>query len=388
MTVATHPAASLETLSRRHDGELSPAEREAFEAHLARCAECREAAAAFERSLAAFRTAPDAPVPSDLPARILRRIRAQSPSRRPFGVMFGIDIRWAGVFLAALLVAIIAPVFLSSRRELGRTAAAPAPSSSPLTAHVVDAEAEPESGKATRDVQSRPIPEKAKDAAAARGAAGAPETDSAPAAAENGAAAAPESKTRATAPETGAADQLAGGRLDQPSAAPQAPAPAGAPPSEKAQAARDGQATAMAAPGRSAAFATPDRAGGEAGSFAREEAASDEVRLDVRALDSEGAAPDVARTPAAGRLASLRGRDFVLLVGADGVVRSVEPAGHENERRKLMKEAPAATSADANLEADKKAESAESDAAGEGSALRQLRFQATGRARRVLVHVH
>jgi hypothetical protein len=386
MTVATHPAASLETLSRRHDGELSPAELEAFEAHLAQCEECREATAAFERSLAAFRTAPDAPVPSDLPARILRKIRAQSPSRRPFGVMFGIDIRWAGVFLAALLVAIIAPTFLSSRREANQTAAAP--SSEPLTAHVVDAEAASDSSKETRDAQSRPPQGKAKDAAAANGAAAPPESNGAAAApGSNVVAAAPESKTRALAPEPKAADQLAGGRLDQPAAAPEAPTPAAAPPAEKAQAAPDGRhGSAKAAPRRSAAFATPERAGGEAGGFfQREEAQAAEVRVDVRALDSEGPAPDLARTPPAPGLSSLRGREFVLVVGADGVVRSVEPAGHENERQKLLKDSPALP-ADSTLQADKKAESVEADE-GAASVLLQLRFQATGKARRVLVDI-
>jgi hypothetical protein len=382
VTVATHPAASLETLSRRHDGELSPAERAAFEAHLAECEECREATAAFERSLAAFRTAPEAPVPPDLPARILRKIRAQSPSRRPFGVMFGIDIRWAGVFLAALLVAIIAPVFLSSRRELSRTAAAPAPA--PLTAYVVDAEAEAGAHEQTRDAQQKPSRQLQ---AGEKG----HEVD-AGSAASNGIAGAPGSKTKAqkdeAAPAEGRpADQLAGGRLDQSAAAPKAPASAPAP-EEKERSGEDARNVAVApmaaAPRRSAARATPDRSGGEAGSFAREEAQAPEVRVDVRALDSEGAAPDVAQTPPADRLEPLRGREFVLVVGADGVVRSVEPAGQENERRKLLKDLPAATQPSAAAEADKKAEPVDAD---DGSALRQLRFQATGKARRVLVRI-
>jgi len=378
VTVSTHPAASLETLSRRHDGELSPAEREAFEAHLAKCAECREATAAFERSLAAFRAAPEAPVPSDLPARILRKIRAQTPSRRPFGVMFGIDIRWAGVFLAALLVAIIAPTFLSSRREASRTA--PSPSPAPLTAYVVDAEADAQ--KETRGAQQKQERTRAGDEGA--------KANKGDAAANAVAAGAPELKTKARASEPAAtADQLAGGRLDQPAAtgsvlqAPPASAPA---PAEKAQSADDARrAAAKPAPRRSAAFATPDRSGGEGGFFAREEGQTAEVRVDVRALDSEGAAPDVAQTPPADRLAPLRGREFVLVVGADGVVRSVEPAA-ANERQKLLKDAPAAPPAAAALEADKKAESARADDDA-SSALRQLRFQATGKARRVLVRV-
>jgi hypothetical protein len=378
MTVATHPGSSLETLSRRHDGELSAAEREAFERHLAGCAECREATAAFERSLAAFRTAPEAPVPSDLSARILRKIRSQTPSRRPFGVLFGIDIRWAGVFLAALLVAIVAPVLLE-RRDLSR----PASTAAPLTAYVVDDEA----SKETRDAA-----EKQKELQG--GAKG-----------DARLAQAPEPKTRAlaegTAESTGQtkpADSLVGGRLDQPAAAPRPPASAPQPGEAGAAAAPRGpvaqkpqsedarNVAPMAAPKRLAALATPDRSGGEGGFVSREEAQAGEVRIDVRPLDAEGAAPDVAQTPAAGRLAALRGREFVLVVGADGLVRSVSPAEPENERRKLLKDVPVASATEPAAEADKKAESASVDSDAD-SALRELRFQAPGKPRRVLVRI-
>ena len=69
-------------------------------------------------SLAAFRSRRRRRAAADLSARILRKIRAQSPSRRPFGVMFGIDVRWAGVFVAALLVVLIsAPAAAASPRR-------------------------------------------------------------------------------------------------------------------------------------------------------------------------------------------------------------------------------------------------------------------------------
>jgi hypothetical protein len=377
---ATHPAESLELLSRHHDGDLSAAEREAFETHLAECADCRAAADAFERSLAAFRTAPEAPVPTDLSARILRKIRAQSPSRRPFGVMFGIDIRWAGVFMAALLVAIIAPVLLSSKRELARPASAPAAPPDSLTAYVVEAEGD-KAAQEKRDALANELRDGAK--AAPRGVAkespkiaakAAPESNAGgtgrAAQAPSDAAAAEEPKTRERRQEPASAS--AGGALDRP--VPQAPAPlAAAAPSEaaaqkKSEGARDGAPVAaqQAAPRRS--VAAPDRIGGEAGFSAREEAQSAEVRIDVRALDSDGAAPDVEQTPAADRLRALRGREFVLVVEADGFVRSVEPAHREDERNKLLKE--------------KDAEAAAGD-----TVLRELRFRATGRPRRVLVQV-
>ena len=138
----SHPAQSAEFLSRRHDGELAAEEAAAFEAHRLECAECQASVAEFENALAAYRSAPVPPHASDLSARILRKIRATSPSRRPFGVMFGIDVRWAGALAAALLVVIIgAPVF--SRREMRvEPATAAERPSSPIPAYVLDAEEE------------------------------------------------------------------------------------------------------------------------------------------------------------------------------------------------------------------------------------------------------
>ena len=117
MTDTLHPARSTEFLSRLYDGELTAADRDAFEAHRASCEECRRAADAFAATLAAFRSSPTAPPAADLSARILRKIRAQSPSRRPFGVMFGIDVRWAGVFIAALLVVLISTPLVLRRPQ-------------------------------------------------------------------------------------------------------------------------------------------------------------------------------------------------------------------------------------------------------------------------------
>ena len=102
ISTETHPAESVEFLSRLHDGDLGPAEAAAFESHRAECADCRASVAVFERALSAYREAPVSPVSSDLSARILRKIRATTPSRRPFGVTFGIDVRWAGVLAAAI----------------------------------------------------------------------------------------------------------------------------------------------------------------------------------------------------------------------------------------------------------------------------------------------
>ncbi len=127
MSEPLHPAESVEFLSRLHDRELSPAEAREFEAHRESCASCRQAVEDYERSLRAFRASPTSAPASDLSARILRKIREQSPSRRPFGVTFGIDIRWAGVLAAALLVVLIAPALF--HREEKRLAPAQPPAS-------------------------------------------------------------------------------------------------------------------------------------------------------------------------------------------------------------------------------------------------------------------
>ena len=89
MTAPTHPARSLEFLSRLHDGELSAAERAHFESHRAHCAECRKAAADFEATLALYRTDGTSPAPSDLSSRILRRLQAANRAPPAFGVSSG-----------------------------------------------------------------------------------------------------------------------------------------------------------------------------------------------------------------------------------------------------------------------------------------------------------
>jgi hypothetical protein len=372
MTTATHPAGSLELLSRRRDGDLSAAEREAFDAHVVGCAECRDAVAAFEASLDAFRAAPVAPVPADLSARILRKIRAQSPSRRPFGVMFGIDIRWAGVFLAALLVVIIAPALFEKREA--RTAAA---AREPLTAYVVDAEgdkseAAPEANaRAKASPKSRALPAAPEAKENERAAApelrdeiaqAAPPPPAPAASAPEAAAGAPATKPQLEAGTRSEAQRQIAAR----NAAPQSVAESTAPSQTDARVAAPRSTVAR----RSAASA--EKVGGEVGSFAKEETPPEDIHLDVRALDADGSAPEILLAPSAERLLPLRGREFVLLVEADGFVRGVLPS--ERQRR----------DAQSKLEKD-----AAADAAAPSEApLRDLRFRATGRTRRVLLQIH
>lgn len=345
MTTATHPAASSEFLSRLHDGELDAQERRDFEAHLADCTECRESVAAYERSLTAFRAAPVAPVPYDLSARILRKIRAQSPSRRPFGVMFGIDIRWAGVFMAALLVAIIAPALLE-RKPLRPVSPPPEPEL--LRAYVVDAPAD------KRDTDA--------DTAKPKKSTVEPPKAEPPAASESKLRQREEARSNERFASTAdPADTLA-------SAAP--PQSAAAPEREQAQVAEGSRNAAPPSPAVAKRSAqASEKVGGEAGALAKEEAPAQELRFDVHSLDADGRAPAIVQVPPAERLLPLRGREFVVLVQADGSVRGVLPSSRQDEADRRQKDGAAA------------------DAQASDAALFELRFQATGQPRRLLIRV-
>jgi hypothetical protein len=113
----SHPARSLEFLSRLHDGELSPAESARFESHRSHCAECRRAAAEFETAISLYRTSKTSPASPDLAARILSRLQSANRPRSPFGVVFGIDLRWASAAATALIAVILGYTILEPRRQ-------------------------------------------------------------------------------------------------------------------------------------------------------------------------------------------------------------------------------------------------------------------------------
>ncbi|HWZ85113.1 MAG TPA: hypothetical protein VN032_02865 [Thermoanaerobaculia bacterium] len=329
MTDTPHPARSSEFLSRLYDGELAPADREAFATHRAACDECRQAADAFAAALAAFRASPTAPPAADLSARILRKIRAQSPSRRPFGVMFGIDVRWAGVVIAALLVVLISTPLVLRRPD----AMAVRPLAIP--ARILD-------GPATAKAPSTEVRAAGKTDAAPRAAAPAP---------------APALASKEEAPAAILAE------------APQKPAAREAPADEeKRRYAPAPQAAAQAAPS-AARRMTAEPSGGEAASSGATaaEVAERAVRLSVRAFDGEGPAPAVVSHPPDARLAGLRGLEFVLTVEAQGRVRAVQASAGNG----FLADTPRSAS----------------DAAGVGDVLKELRFAPGDRSRRLLVRV-
>jgi hypothetical protein len=335
MTDTLHPARSADFLSRFYDGELAPADRESFAVHRAGCAECREAADAFAAALAAFRASPTVPPAADLSARILRRIRAQSPSRRPFGVMFGIDVRWAGVFIAALLVVLISTPLVLRLPQVG--AARPVA----LSARIVDAPA-PANAPA-------PEPRRAAKAEAPAPAASAP---------------APVLLGRATEPAAASA---------RAEAAPQKPAIREAPADEEKNRYAPGPApaaaVAQAAPSARSRMAA-DASGGEAAAGAGVAAEPSEAvaRLSVRPFDGEGPAPALLSRPRDARLAGLRGLEFILTVEAQGRVRAVQASSGNGI---LSQRTPRPSD----------------DAAAAGDPLRDLRFAPGDRPRRLLVRV-
>jgi len=103
----SHPGRSVDFLSRLHDGELDAAERARFEAHRAHCAECRRAAREFEDTISLFRSARSNPPRSDLASRILRKVQSTNRPRAPFSRRFRFDLGWAALLVTALLALLV-----------------------------------------------------------------------------------------------------------------------------------------------------------------------------------------------------------------------------------------------------------------------------------------
>lgn len=327
-----HPARSIAFLSRLHDGDLSPAERAHFESHRAHCGECRKAAADFETTLAAFRTTGTSPPAPDLAARILRKLESVQARRRPFGVVFGIDAKWAGAFTAALVAVLIGYAVVerdSVERKISITFAQPAraPVAAPADA-VTQLSAssparsvttpQPRSDSAKREFRQTRAAARA-EAAAGRGG----ETPVAKAARAN-----------STALE-----------LDKVDAAPPA-APASV--AERAKEPSSEQALGG------------KRGAASAGGLVSEPTSS--VRIVVQPIDQLGPAPEVLNS-ASVRMSPQDAGSYVLVVNPQGIPLEIgRPAAAKSE-------------ADASV-----AGSAE-------TALRGLRFAASDRPRRLLVRI-
>jgi hypothetical protein len=330
-----HPARSVDFLSRLHDGELAAAERAHFESHRAHCADCRKAALEFEAALTLFRASSTSPPAPDLSARILRKLQAASPRRSPFGVVFGINLKWAAAFAVAILATIVGSVAVIQRESLRKAAARPAPI--PVLLQSEQRPAEPK-GLLADGADARP-----RQAA-----------NNAPPRKDLAATPLPARERGDVAPIPPAAEE---GRVQaQTRRAAEAPAPR--------------SAQAMEAPA-SPLMRSAESPGGEGAAAATSASAEPgaPARPVLVALDGQGTAPQIITPGAAEVLADLRGRRYFLLVEASG--RVLEARSDVGRRAKTQKLPQAAVP----------------DLQTVPRAVWDLRFQATDRPRRLLLRI-
>lgn len=279
-----HPARLVDFLSRLHDGELDAAERARFEAHRAHCAECRRAVVEFEDAISLFRATRSSPPRSDLAGRILRKVQSTNRPRTPFPRRFQIDLGWAALLLTALFAVLIMTPTLGRKNSV---ATSPAPRTpGPRPPIIVQL---PHSDSAA----ARQAPEtkrRAEDRLA----------DARPAAPQ---------RSREEAPATGAV-----------AAPPKAEPGAGQPlaQSESAEARKSAAGNAAAAPEALAG-------GGETDASTRLESATVHLRLSVREADGFGAPPLLRSGARIALPSNERGREYLVLVDSQGIVRGVTP---------------------------------------------------------------
>jgi len=300
MSPATHPARSVDFLSRLHDGELTPAELAHFESHRTRCDECRKAAAEFEQALSSYRTADSPPPPRDLAARILRRLEATNRRRPPFGITYGIDLRWAGAFAATLIAVVLGYTLVERQarpRQIPLFFATPAPAPADLTAAKPAVLPPVESAAQTTPSRAAPPPASKPEAKRATSALQA-------------------SKEAVPAPSA-SADRL------ETKPAPAAPTAQAAPPGKKESLA------AARVPANAISLARAQ------GVVAATPAAN---RVDVSALDGTEASPALLDSPRLDLTSEDRGQ-YVLLVGADGVPTEVSPSDPAKGKDAAVKKA-------------------------------------------------
>jgi len=327
----THPALLPDFLSRLHDGDLTATERAHFESHRDRCGECRRAAAEFEAALSLFRSSSVSPPPSDLAARILRRLRAAAPRRSSFGTVFGINLKWAAAFTLAVIAALVGFAVVLEREAARRAILRQAPI--PVALEKGESPASAASKPNTPDARIRPHMQ-AKDAVESR-------------AGESGAFAPDASSLRQPAAE------------NAPPAAQAEEQKKALPPAREAREASSEASDFVSRRRRDAASPGParslERPGGEGAASAS--AASAEpgapARLVILPLDGGGNAPAIVSPGASEALSDLRGREYFLLVEAGGRVREARVDGkglrHARPRSKESLESSSAPPSVRNL---------------------------------------
>ena len=367
MSQNQHPSRSPEFLSRLHDGELSAGERAHFESHRAHCAECRNAAAEFEAALSLYRSSRPAPASADLSARILRKLRASGRRRPFFGATFGIDLRWAGAFAAALIAAIIGSAIVAKNEARENLAARSVPIPVVVREAAPPAKASGPAPAAADATRAGEAPSRA-PARAAR--------EDGPRAAQDirsGLAREPEAFRRNRTEEKASSSVSKERQTDALSGMPAATAKeakdetgASAPHREIASAPQAAATLRRSLPAPAAATSAAERAGGEGDAGAPPEATPSALRLVALSLDGSSSPPEILSPSAAGVPSNLRGRSFVLIVDAGGRVRQVRPHGGAGAAGALSTQ--------------------DSDAPGPPSLL-ALRFRPGDRQRRLLLRV-
>ena len=291
-----HPARSVEFLSRLHDGDLDASERARFEAHRSHCAECRRAALEFEDAISLFRSSRSTPPRADLAARILHKIQSTNRPRSPFSPRFRYDLAGAGLLVTALLALLIATP-IAVRRAPPPPSPVPTPASPPVDASLRDMVRQPET--AAKDSEARSRDQVAVSPGAVSGRLAARTTSTL-------------SKKKEERQEAGDAPQ--------------------ARENEAKVAARPGAAPVEADERKdklSRAVAAAEAPAAAAGGFEEPPASNVRavpLRLTVHSIDGYGPAPALLPEPSITLPPQERGREYVLLLDSQGVVREVRPS--------------------------------------------------------------
>jgi hypothetical protein len=289
-----HPARSVEFLSRLHDGDLDASERARFEAHRSHCAECRRAALEFEDAISLFRSSRSTPPHADLAARILRKIQSTNRPRSPFSPRFRFDLAGAGLLVTALLALLIATP-IAVRRTPPPLSPVPTPASPPPgDASLRDMVRQPQTAAKDSETRSR---DQGAGAVSGRLAARttSAHTNKKEERQEVADAPQPRENEAKVAVRSGAAPLEADERRDKLSrvvGAAEAPAAA---------------AGGFEEPPASNVRAVP-------------------LRLTVHPIDGYGPAPALLPEPSITLPLQERGREYVLLLDSQGVVREVRPS--------------------------------------------------------------
>ncbi len=291
-----HPARSVEFLSRLHDGDLDAAERARFEAHRSHCAECRRAAVEFEDAISLFRSSHSTPPRADLAARILRKVQSTNRPRAPFSPRFRLDLAAAALLATALLALLV------STPAVRRVPPPEAPEPEPAAGRSA------EIGSTARDAfEPAPVPD---SQAVPRSRANASRRQATPrpplARQEN------EKKEMAQKSKTSEKSEL----RDQLAKTAEQPVDKAAEPDAR----RDESSSAVVA------AQSPSLAAGGFEEPPASVARAAPLRLRIHSIDGYGAAPPLLPEGPVELSPQERGREYVLLLDSQGVVREVRPS--------------------------------------------------------------